>query len=356
MTRGLFLIRGLLTFAMLSGVVHQVTPSARADGGTSVGGGGDPLYFFLENSRSKLVLAVNKLIYEPDTRAYICNGARLTDEQKSFCLKFILETAIEFTQINAGTNKIKFIIRDTPLIVTGPDGTDINVVARTPLGPTGDVEFYRPMLKNLSPPDLLMLLGHEFGHKVTFEGVNIGDNNPVGPFATGREFLDTLGDAIKSYALKYNLIGHTANILDQYSCSVRDIYGRYEVRSALNNQRTFNDENLTSYHTGLGYNEAPTTIELFEAAGTKVKMQIVITEPESCHDNPVANSRRNTVVKLIRVFPQTPEHPEYREEEITSQLYQTLNPLCTDQKIPFALLNGDTEFKCQYDSTMGGSR
>ena len=80
MTRGLILIRGLLTFAMLSGVVHQVTPSARADGGTSVGGGGDPLYFFLENSRSKLVLAVNKLIYEPDTRAYICNGARLTDE------------------------------------------------------------------------------------------------------------------------------------------------------------------------------------------------------------------------------------------------------------------------------------
>jgi hypothetical protein len=35
---------------------------------------------------------------------------------------------------------------------------------------------------------------------------------------------------------------------------------------------------------------------------------------------------------------------------------QNLNPLCTDQKIPFTLLNGDTEFKCQYESTMGGSR
>ena len=117
------------------------------DGGTSVGGGGDPIYYYLEVTRRKLNDVLGTFYQTPESVTEVCSAPSVRSGAQDFCRHFITATITQFAALNRGDAQTKFVLTSDPLLVEGPDGRSIEVVARTPYGSEGN-KRYRLVFKS----------------------------------------------------------------------------------------------------------------------------------------------------------------------------------------------------------------
>lgn len=342
----------ILLYFMAS--IETVQATTVFSGGSSIGGGGDPLYFYLEATRSKMLDVIRTYRSKPEVRETFCRQPRITDEQKTFCQEFFSTTSDQIFSLNSGDGKTRFVIRTEPLVVVGPGGEDIPVAARTPLGPMGEIEFHGERLRSMGPHSLLMLMAHEFGHKVAWNSQYINDLDSMGPFTSGREFLDVLGEAVLEFAKDNNLIGNQFGLYDRFDCEIRQPQSR-PVMTRTTNRRTFiGAQEAGNYLAGFGFGDdssAPSVLEY----NAKIMMRVVIKDVNSCALTPEASSARKTDFELVRIFNPTVEIPDPSEDKLISKSLPGVNPLCTDKVIPLNLSFGGFEFSCHYSGTLGST-
>ena len=228
-----FIIFGLAISALVScshhdgSLVSAISGSVSPESGGPVGpgaagdaegiGGGDPFELALATAQTQLGALLTQISKSGYDASMLCQTsksqnidvtlaaelANLSQDQISFCQNFI-QTETSSYQSWAGANpQTTFSISDSPLSVTGIGGVPLSVVAMTGFGPTGSITVNRADGENLTTAQLVALIGHEFGHKVSFQGSYITDNDPIGPFTApggGRTFLNAVGAAIATFA------------------------------------------------------------------------------------------------------------------------------------------------------------
>ncbi len=248
-------------------------------------------------------------------------------------------------KLSQGLKKLLFVLRDYPLLVDGPDGQPMIVAARTELGPHGPIEFNRDAVKTMLPTQVLFLMTHEFLHKSNFEGRFINDNSSEGPFATGRDLLDSVAKYVVSLARKKGKIGSQFGIRDIFDCTVN--MDRSQFGARISSSRLFQAPDLMSYETSFGKNPTDGTIYLPEASNSNILLKFVIQEPNNCGDS---RDFRNTSVQIVR---RTLNPNNEYEDQVVSNLNLTINPMCpgSDSKLEISWQN--IKFTCQYFGSEG---
>jgi hypothetical protein len=319
------------------------------DGGTSVGGGGDPIYYYLEVTRRKLNDVLGKFHQTPEAVTEACAAPGLRPGAQEFCRQFITATLDQFAALNRGDAHTKFILTSDPLLVEGPDGHLIEVVARTPYGARGEIEFNRPLLSRLGPQQVLQLLTHEFGHKVTYNDQIVRDNDPIGPYATGREFLDELGSAFVFTAVKNGMIGRQFGVMDTFSCMVYG-NGEYPSQHAYTRYRIFKGDSLKSYEAGFGVTGERADPVLLLPDG-ELSLRFMIHDEDSCAETREAITRRRTEYAVVKTTVDPRGRPE--EEILASREIAGFNPLCFAESEGQFIEWDRFRFICSYVETIG---
>lgn len=326
-----------------------------ATGGGSSISGGDPLYHFLEATRTSLV-STTKIFYNSvDEQKTFCVLPGLDAGQVDFCRMFFQKISRQILQLNQGSAKTTFVIRDEPLMVEGSHGEAIRVPARTLRGSAGDVEFDRELAHVMGPQNILMLIAHEFGHKSEFEGRYIDDNEMIPHFVNGRELLDTMAAAVLDLAKRHGLIGEHYGLYDHFQCLVSQNAGQ-PVGMMTSNARTFYDKALTKYEAGFGYKPTSPGPYVFESStNSSIQFKIKIFDPHHCDEDPAMASQRRTELQLLRDFFPTTEHPEPRQELIETLELPAYNPLCERERKELKMMYGAVKFSCKYYGTEGNT-
>lgn len=319
------------------------------DGGTSVGGGGDPIYYYLEVTRRKLNDVLGTFYQTPESVTEVCSAPSVRSGAQEFCRHFITATVSQFAALNRGDAQTKFVLTSDRLLVEGPDGRSIEVVARTPYGSEGVIEFNRPLLSRLGPQQVLQLLTHEFGHKVSYQGQIVRDNNPVGPYKTGREFLDELGAAFLHIAVKNGMIGRQFGIMDTFSCMVYG-NGEYPSQHAYTRYRLFKGDSLKNYESGFGVTGERADPVLLLPDG-ELSLRFVVRDEDSCVDSSEANASRRTEYAVVKTTFDQLGSPQ--EEILASREIPGFNPLCSAESETQFIEWDRFHFVCSYVETIG---
>lgn len=319
--------------------------------GSTIANGGDPLFSFLEDTR----FIMNRVALEfgdSKVQEQICEGLKnLSFDQKNYCKRFILATREDLRNLNSGEQKTKFTIEKEPLYVERPSGGKITVAARTLLGPAGPVEFHRGTLLTLSPFNLALLMVHEFGHKVDFEGGHITDDKKYGPFATGRELLDTVGKAYATYATQKNYIGSYFGVNDYFNCESRFPGTALRPRPYRGRSpRIYYSSDYKVYETGVGRNEDDFHVEEYDADFNLISFKIKISEQFACGQ--VGSETSKTRLEIVKT-PAPNENGELLPTEILNSYEISGNPLCSDMREPMTLGVPGLEFSCEYKYSKG---
>lgn len=313
-------------------------------GGSVIGNGGDPIFYFLEVTRSSFVETVKTIILDPNEKKKFCDKKTLSDEQIKICRDFLFETANQLLTLNQGLLKTLFVLKEEPLLVEGPDGRPMSVAARTLLGPEGVVEFHRDSVKLMAPTLVLFLIAHEFSHKALFQGRYVTDNEPVGPFATGRELLDTMASAIVDAAKRNGKIGSNYGIRDRFDCQAT-VNGT-PLGNRASTPRAFLSEDLMSYEISLSRNPTDSFIYIPESTSSELVFRVITHEPANCRDKPEDSANRSTTISIVRVYKNSDNVP--REEILVSQTLAGYNPVCEKNPVVFGLSFGNVRFSCKY--------
>jgi hypothetical protein len=321
------------------------------DGGTSVGGGGDPVYFFLEVTRRKLLDVISRLQLEPAGIKELCDAEVIRASGRDDCQRFLAATVVQLRTLNQGDHKTKFEVTSESLTVEGPDGRPIEVVARTSYGPAGVIQFNRMLLSRLGPQQVLLLLTHEFGHKVNFDSEVVRDNVPFGSYPTGREFLDDLGAGFVHVAIKYGMIGRQFGLSDTFICQIRG-NGQFPSQHAFSERRVFYGESLKNYDAGFGREGERMSPVLLTPEGD-ISLKLITHDDDSCVDSPEANQARRTIYSVIRT---KVVNGQPNEEVLASREFEGLNPLCQLTQEPLLLAWDRYQFQCSYVETNGTTR
>src|SRR5437868_1359891 len=128
--------------------------------GTVVRNGGDPIFYFLEATRYSLVETLRVIQGDETEAKKFCNISTLDQSQIDFCRQYFFEIVTQMMTLNQGISKTLFVLREGPILVTGPDGKPMPVAAQTQLGPQGEVEFHRDSIKLMPPAQVLFLIAH----------------------------------------------------------------------------------------------------------------------------------------------------------------------------------------------------
>jgi hypothetical protein len=326
----------------------------RAEGGTSVGGGGDPLYFYLHATRTKIQAIITEMQRDPQhLKDELCRlpENQLTDEQVSFCQNFIMFYRSAIYNLTIAEKDVPFEVIDTPIIAPGPDGNDIQVVAGTQLRETGVIYVNRSLARHLSPQAMLQIVVHEFGHKIkqSPSGLFLTDLAPVGPFANGRFFLDTIGQSFVQYALDHELIGRQFGVWDQFACVVKPHDGS-AFSAVIGGQRQFFNNNPFDYQTGFGFTNQSGTVSVFDGR-EQIGIRIKIRDKGSCNG---ATNTRSTLVELYSYQAvMNPGDPRPQEKLEKSQTMADFNPLCTTPAPHLSFQIKGHVFDCSYAFSSG---
>ncbi len=314
-------------------------------GGTVIGNGGDPVFEFLEAARVSMIETLKVIANDPKEQAVLCRQEPLDLVQSDFCRNYVLAVLPDMLKLSQGLKKTLFVLRDHPLLVQGPDGQPMVVAARTELGPQGPIEFNRDAVKTLLPTQVLFLMSHEFLHKASFEGRFINDNSSEGPFATGRDLLDSVATYVVSLARKKGKIGSQFGIRDIFDCTVNLDHSQFGAR--ISSSRLFQAPDLMSYETSIGKNPSDGTIYVPEANNSNILLKFVIQEPNNCGD---ASNFRNTTVQIVRR--KLKQNGDY-EDQVVSNTNLSRNPMCPGSDTGLEISWQNIKFNCKYYGSEG---
>lgn len=323
-----------------------------AEGSTGVGNGGDIVSSYLEKTRYTLRQTIE--VVTKDTPGLCESLIHLTVLQKKECKAFILETVNQYLALNSGDQRTQFLIRSEPLEVLGPDGKLRQVSARTPLGAEGPIEFHLDSIKNYSPAQTLALLGHEFGHKVLFRSRYIEDNLPTESFLSGRELLDSVGQALANFASTSGFVGKYYGISDQFDCRVQVRPDLPPSRIMGLTPRSFFEQNsFDRFESTIGTLPNDLYVEAGETWDTQIFLRATFHEEKGCKAS--GTQGRWTRLELVRTYENhggaTPE-----DEILVSDFRDLWNPLCEENRLPFKIDYGQFKFTCQYLGTVADQR
>ncbi len=328
-------IRFILFFAL--------APNANASG-TSIGNGGDPIFYFLESTRYSMRQTIEYLKNDHYNSNDICAYVEgLTALQRSDCEKFALQALSQIAELNSPQAPIAFVLRENSLIVEGPDGLPMPVAARTSLGKEGVIEFHRSSIEFLSPAIMLSLMIHEFGHKIQFNGAYIQDNLAVMNFPRGRNLLDAFGKAISYWAANKGYIGSNFTLRDLFDCEINSSAGKFRVR--VSSPRRFKGHNYERYEITMGEVPSDPRIEVPELSGDALLLRLRIAESQSCL---AANSERKSYLEVIRLIANSSNI-----ELVAKKEFLGFNPICDQSKHSLSIEAGGFRFSCLYVGSEG---
>lgn len=308
--------------------------------GTVIRNGGDPIFEFLMATRSSFVESLRHYLLNPEDRKNFCGANALTEPQQVFCRKFMESVAEQVLLMNQDTSKkTPFVLRKEFLEVVGPDGKNMIVAARTEVGPSGAIEFHRDSVKSMTPVQLLFLLMHEFGHKVSFEGRYVTDDAPLGPFMTGRELLDSVASALTQLARRYGKIGTQFGIRDIFECQA--FVGSASFLARVSSSRLFLSEDLRSYEISLGKNPLDQTVSVIESLDSALVLRLQVREPNNCES---AHSGRSTKLEILR----RSKTPNGEQQSILVEKNYDLSPTCPHSDVPLIVETAQVRFECRY--------
>ncbi len=178
--------------ALIAGLLSACTGTSSVNG-AGFGGGNT-----LESSRTQLVAAVQLITQNVDTDS-LCTHATFTATaaQQSTCLDFITKTAAQIVQANADPTNIPLDLTDQTMQI-GIYLAD----SWTTYAATGAI-YVNQMLLSAPALTLLTRLGHEFGHKVLYQGSYLTDLQTIASLS-GYRFLDWVGLELATYTLAHN--------------------------------------------------------------------------------------------------------------------------------------------------------
>ena len=328
----------------LVAVVFLFGPGVFA-GGTVVGNGGDPVFEFLEATRFSMTESLKFLANNPDQQTNFCEKASLSKDQIAFCKNYFLKVVPILLKLNQGPSKTLFVLREEPLKVIGPDGLPMIVAARTGLGPEGVIEFHRDSIKTLQPTQILFLMTHEFMHKASTDSSNLTDNDPIGPFSTGREMIDSASESLVNLARRNALIGTQFGLRDIFDCTAET--GTSVMGARISSSRLFKAIDLMSYHTSFSKNPTDGSIFIPETGDSVLLLRFDITEPNNCGDDDIQRSTRVQIVRSARATDGAVS------ENIISERLLNSNPMCPQTHVKIEIESGPVRFSCSYFGSQG---
>ena len=329
---------------MLSLIFALLVPFGAYASGSVIGNGGDPLFYFLEATRSSLIETAKQILDKEGSS--FCEKPELTQSQSEQCRKFFFTIAEELLRLNQGPNKTVFVLREQTLLVEGPDKKPMPVAARTQLGNKGEIEFHRDSIHLMSPSQILFLMAHEFGHKALFDGRYVTDNEPAGVFASGRELIDTMAAAVVESAKRFNKVGSQYGLRDNFECRVLVGETKFGVRTS--SPRSFMNQALMSYETSLSRLPTDSVVFVPETDETDLVFRAVINEPANCDEK--WHEGRKTELSILRQF-RTAERRE--DEVVVAKTLLGFNPICEKTRSAVELSYGRATFSCKYFGTQG---
>lgn len=197
------------------------------------------------------------------------------------------------------------------------------------------------------PTQVLFLLTHEFQHKARFRGAFVNDNDPIGPFANGRDLIDNAAKSVVAIARRTGKIGFQFGIRDIFDCIVLAGSARFGAR--LSSSRLFLAADLFSYETSLGHNTSFESIFLPETIDTAVVFKFRIQEPNNCGD---PHPSRKTSVQIVR---RSKISNRAFQDTVLSEVELQHNPMCPQSDPKIELSWQQTTFSCQYFGSQGSS-
>ncbi|MGZ3770369.1 MAG: hypothetical protein ACXVCP_11160 [Bdellovibrio sp.] len=314
-------------------------------GGTVVGNGGDPIFEFMEAARTSMTETLKIIANDTNEQNSFCKQVPLTASQIQFCHDYFLSVLPEMLRLSQGLDKTVFVLRDQPLYVKGPDGKPMVVAARTELGNKGPIELNRDAVKTMLPTQVLFLITHEFEHKSNFNGVFVNDNDPIGPFSTGRDLLDYAAKYIVSVARKKGKVGSQFGIRDIFDCVT--MTGNSQFGARLSSARLFQSEDLMSYQISFGKNPTDGSIYLPETNSTSLVLKFEIAEPNNCGDQ---NGLRKTSIQIVR---RSKLVNGSDEDIVVSNYKSSVNPMCPNSDPKFEISWQQVKFSCKYFGSQG---
>lgn len=329
-------------------VMLGLSPGLVLAEGSAVGNGGDVVSRFLETTRYTLKEALRRVLVVPANQPSLCESQNnLTADQKLECRDFIVKVARQIIELNSRPEPTRFLLRDEPLWVKGPDGVARQVDARTQLGSEGEIEFFYPQIRNFAPAQLLTLITHEFGHKVSYEGRFVEDNAPTRAFSSGRALLDAAGFALTTFAEDQAIVGRYFRLFDSFSCTVTGVGGSWGTQGA--SPRLFTERgDFDRFEAGIGIRPNDLVVWALEAPGIRLHFRAELREAHGCR---IAETDGRGV-KLAIVRENTRHHSE---EEVASQAIDGWNPVCESDPRPLKLEFGGYVFECAYAGSFGRS-
>ena len=249
----------------------------------------------------------------------------------------------QISDLNSPQELTTFVLRQSPLMVEGPDRFPMPVAARTLLGKDGPIEFHRSSIEFMSPSLMLALMVHEFGHKVEFRGTNIEDNLPVMNFSRGRDLLDAFGKAISNIAIRKGYIGSNFGLRDLFDCEVGSSAGKFRGRFSL--PRKFKGQDYQKYEITMGETPSDPRIEMPELSGDTLMLRLRVSESESCL---TSNPNRKSHLEVIRLFENSSN-----TELIATKDFLGFNPVCDQSKHSLAIEAGGFRFTCHHVGSEG---
>jgi len=126
----------------------------------------------------------------------------LAPPQKTFIIDFLKAHVQSLLNMNLGSNKVRFEFTQEFLGFSQSNGFSRDLAAKTKLGREGNILFNTDAVQVMSDWERLQLIAHELGHKLEKISTNqmyIDDDSVIGPFSSGKVFLDTLGSALAGY-------------------------------------------------------------------------------------------------------------------------------------------------------------
>jgi hypothetical protein len=317
-------------------------------GGTVVGNGGDPIFVFLEAARTSLTETLKILLNDPAERSTFCSQAGLTDPQAQFCRSYFSQILEEILERNQVSSKTPFEPRDYPLYVPGPSGLPMVVSARTEVGPLGSIEFNRDAVKTMPPTEILFLMAHEFQHKVLFNNAYVTDNDPIGPFAIGRDLIDAAAKSVVVLAKRTGNVGFQFGIKDIFNCLADN--GTAKFGAVISSERLYRSEDLMSYESSFGKNPGDNTIYYPDTSARKLLLRLEIFEPNNCGD---ANPRRLTKIEVIERLEMSGGRTQ---DTVLAHNELTINPICPSETGGFEISSGQVHFTCKYFGSQGTTK
>ena len=188
-----------IIFLIFKGFSAEANPKRT----TFIGNGGDPLDFALsltlENIR-KTYEHINT--YETENLCE-CEKAwepklcdlldSLSKKAKKFCENFILKKSKELLALTKpGFIDVKFFNGTMQI----KENNEMRVVGAVANKKNRKITINHQTYETLSNLSREALIAHEHGHFLTWNNTAIDDTSEVGPFKTGREFLNAMGAAI----------------------------------------------------------------------------------------------------------------------------------------------------------------